>query len=119
MEDFLKDGVLNPALIPMQKGFHHVFAVWILEDDLAFTMGKTNGTHCLFCYMQSWFTLPSDTTVHNTLHTIFLDLYNVMRKEISVCCFPTNYELPLTVSIQNVKSKIACSTDIWTTRSMM
>ncbi|KAF8239582.1 hypothetical protein L208DRAFT_1236938 [Tricholoma matsutake] len=42
-----------------------------------------------------------------------------MRKEISVCCFPTNYELSLTVSIQNVKSKIACSTDTWTTRSMM
>jgi hypothetical protein len=119
MEDFLKDGVLNPALVPTQKGFHRVFAAWILEDDLAFTTGETNGIHRLFRYMQSRFTLPSDTTVRNTLHTIFSDLYDLMRKEISVCCFPNNYELPLTISIQSVKSKIACSTDTWTTRSMM
>ncbi|KAF8226500.1 hypothetical protein L208DRAFT_1301557 [Tricholoma matsutake] len=119
MEDFLKDGILNPALVPTQKGFHCIFTAWILEDDLAFTMGEMNGINCLFHYMQSRFTLPSDTTVCDTLHTIFSDLYDLMRKEILVCCFPTNYELPLTVSIQNVKSKIACSTDTWTTCSMM
>ncbi|KAJ7021826.1 hypothetical protein C8F04DRAFT_972208, partial [Mycena alexandri] len=62
MEDFLRDGKLNPASNPTQAGFNKVFAAWIIEDDLPFTTGETGGIHRLFCYMQSRFQLPSDTT---------------------------------------------------------
>ncbi|KAJ6505630.1 hypothetical protein DFH09DRAFT_828701, partial [Mycena vulgaris] len=62
MEEFLREGKLNPAIKPTQKGFLTVFAAWILEDDLPFTTGETGGIQRLFKYMQSKFLLPSDTT---------------------------------------------------------
>ncbi|KAF5378354.1 hypothetical protein D9615_002986 [Tricholomella constricta] len=96
MGEFLKEGVLNPELVRTQGGFHKVFAAWILEDDLPFTTGETPGIHRLFLYMESRFLLPTDTTVRNTLAKLFAELYNI-----------------------NVKSKIALSTDTWTTKSMM
>ena len=43
MENYLKDGALNPALERTQKGFYNIFASWILEDDLPFTTGETPG----------------------------------------------------------------------------
>lgn len=70
MEDFLREGQLNPAIKPTQKGFHKVFAAWVLENDLPFTTGETGGIHRLFDYMQSRFMLPSNTTVRSTLARI-------------------------------------------------
>ena len=84
MENFLKDGALNPALEPTQKGFYSVFASWILEDDLPFTTGETSGIKRLFKYLQSRFMLPSDTTVRNTLARIFSELHETVKRELEV-----------------------------------
>lgn len=43
MEDFLLDGKLNPVINTTQKNFLKIFAAWIIEDDLAFTTGETDG----------------------------------------------------------------------------
>ena len=51
IENFLKDGAINPALNRTQKGFYSVFASWILEDDLPFTTGETSGIKILFKYL--------------------------------------------------------------------
>lgn len=51
MENFLKDGAINPALNQTQKGFYSVFASWILEDNLLFTTGETSGIKRLFKYL--------------------------------------------------------------------
>ncbi|KAJ7314886.1 hypothetical protein DFH08DRAFT_972280 [Mycena albidolilacea] len=58
MADFLVDG-----------NFYKIFAVWIIEDDLAFTTGETPGIEHLFAFLRARFLLPSDTTVRNTLAT--------------------------------------------------
>lgn len=75
---------LNPAIEPTQKGFYRVFAVWILEDDLAFTTGETPGIQHLYTYMKTWFPLPLDTTVCNTLGKIFAEMYKQVSEELQV-----------------------------------
>ncbi|KAJ7339903.1 hypothetical protein DFH08DRAFT_625927, partial [Mycena albidolilacea] len=74
MADYLREGELNPAHNPTQKGFLTVFSAWILEDDLPFTSGETEGIHRLFKYMKSKFLLPSDTTARNTLARIYAEI---------------------------------------------
>ncbi|KAF8181003.1 hypothetical protein K438DRAFT_1976453 [Mycena galopus ATCC 62051] len=76
MEDFLREGRLNPAIIPTQLGFNKVFAVWIIEDDHPFTTGQTDGIHRPFQYMGSRFLLPSDTTVRNALTRIHTEMFD-------------------------------------------
>ncbi|KAJ6483392.1 hypothetical protein C8R45DRAFT_768426, partial [Mycena sanguinolenta] len=73
--------------------FLKVFAAWIIEDDLAFTTGETVAIARLFKFLNSRYMLPSDTTVRNTLATMFADMYRLVNK-------------------------LAISTDTWTTRSM-
>ncbi|KAF7328569.1 Dimer-Tnp-hAT domain-containing protein [Mycena venus] len=102
MESFLREGKLNPALNPTQIGFNRAFAAWIIEDDLAFTTGETPGIQRVFDYIGSRFGLPSDTTVRNTLAKLFCEMFETIKSELA-----------------NVKSKIAASTDTWSTRSMM
>ncbi|KAK6966423.1 eukaryotic translation initiation factor 3 [Favolaschia claudopus] len=101
MEAFLLEGKLDPAVRRTQGGFYKVFAAWLLEDDLPFTTGQTDGIHRLFQYMQVKWELPSDTTVRNTLARIFCEMHEHVMKDLKI-----------------VKSKIAASTDTWTTRSM-
>ena len=84
MENFLKDGALNPALDRTQKGFYNVFASWILEDDLPFTTGETQGIKRLFQYLETRFMLPTDTTVRNTLARIFTELHEEVKTELKV-----------------------------------
>ncbi|TFY60202.1 hypothetical protein EVJ58_g5298, partial [Rhodofomes roseus] len=102
MEKYLEDGKLNPKLEPTQRGFLQVFAAWIIEDDLPWTTGESPGLARMFRYMQSKFMLPSDTTVRNTVATIFAQLHAEVVKELAA-----------------VKSRIAYSTDTWTTKSMI
>ncbi|KAF7363114.1 Dimer-Tnp-hAT domain-containing protein [Mycena venus] len=102
MENYLREGKLNPALNPTQIGFNRVFTAWIIEDDLAFTTGESPGIQRLFNYISSRFGLPSDTTVRNTLAKLFCEMFETIKSELA-----------------NAKSKIAASTDTWSTRSMM
>lgn len=95
MDDFLREGQLNPAIKPTQKGFYKVFAAWVLEDDLPFTTGETGGIHRLFSYMQSKFMLPSDTTVRSTLARIFIEMFEVVQAELKVIFHPVFYYLVL------------------------
>ncbi|KAJ6558728.1 hypothetical protein B0H10DRAFT_1650243, partial [Mycena sp. CBHHK59/15] len=49
MQDFLVDGKLNPVINSTQANFLKIFAAWIIEDDLAFTTGETDGINLLRC----------------------------------------------------------------------
>ena len=40
MERYLKEGELNPAITPTNKGFKRIFAAWILDEDLPWTTGE-------------------------------------------------------------------------------
>ncbi|KAJ7101263.1 hypothetical protein B0H15DRAFT_943595 [Mycena belliarum] len=62
MGDFLRDGKLNPVINSTQGNFLKIFAAWIIEDDLAFTTGETQGIKRLFAFLQTRYLLPSDTT---------------------------------------------------------
>ncbi|KAJ7898191.1 hypothetical protein B0H14DRAFT_240027, partial [Mycena olivaceomarginata] len=101
MADFLVDGKLNPAINSTQGNFYKIFAAWIIEDDLAFTTGETPGIERLFAFMRARFLLPSDTTVRNTLASMFGEMYEVVKSDLAA-----------------VKSKIAVATDTWTTCAM-
>ncbi|KAF7364657.1 Eukaryotic translation initiation factor 3 [Mycena venus] len=95
MEEFLREGKLNPAVRPTQKGFYAVFAAWILEDDLPFTPCK--------------FLLPSDTTVRNQLAKIYCEMFIALKDDLKARFS----------ALILVNSKIALATDTWTTKSMM
>lgn len=77
MKEYLKDGALNPALEPTQIGFQCLFAAWLFEDDLPFTMGQSPGLAWLFQYLKVNIVLPSNMTVRNTLARIFIDLHSI------------------------------------------
>lgn len=88
MEEFLKEGKLNPEVRRTQAGFLKVFSAWLLEDDLPFTTGETDGIQRLFDYMQVNFLLPSDTAVRNTLTRIFTDMYKLLKADLKACSCP-------------------------------
>ncbi|KAJ6632240.1 hypothetical protein B0H10DRAFT_1937906 [Mycena sp. CBHHK59/15] len=44
MQGFIDEGKINPAHRPTQGGFNKVFAAWLIEDNLAWTTGETDGT---------------------------------------------------------------------------
>ncbi|CDO78267.1 hypothetical protein BN946_scf184558.g1, partial [Trametes cinnabarina] len=75
---------------------------WILDEDLPFTTGESLSLARLFKYLKIKFVLPSDTTVRNVLAQIFIDMHAKVVREFT-----------------RVKSKIAYSTDTWTTRQMV
>ncbi|KAF4609484.1 hypothetical protein D9613_012328 [Agrocybe pediades] len=102
MAEFLKNGELNPAIIPTQAGFLRLFAAWILDESLPWTTGESPTLKKLFTYLRLQYTLPSDTTVRNQLAKIFAELHGKVTREFS-----------------NVKSKVAYATDTWTTRQMV
>lgn len=87
MENYLREGKLNPALNPTHIGFNGVFAAWIIEDDLAFTTGESPGIQRLFDYIDSRFSLPSDTTVRNTLAKLFCEMFETLKSELAVSIF--------------------------------
>lgn len=84
MEEFLKNGELNPAVVKSKKGFQKLFAAWLLEEDLPWTTGEAPSLANLFRYLEINYTLPSDTTVRNTLATIFAELHKSVVKELAV-----------------------------------
>ncbi|KAJ7019085.1 hypothetical protein C8F04DRAFT_976168, partial [Mycena alexandri] len=83
MGDWLEEGKLNPIINTTQSNFLKVFAAWIIEDDLAFTTGETDGIQRLFTFMQTRYLLPSDTTVRNTLSKMYIDMYNLVKSELA------------------------------------
>ncbi|KAJ2920184.1 hypothetical protein MD484_g20, partial [Candolleomyces efflorescens] len=102
MERYLKEGELNPAITPTNKGFKRIFAAWILDEDLPWTTGEAPLLRQLFAYLKITHTLPSDTSVRNELAHIFADLHGKVVKEFA-----------------SIKSKIAYATDTWTNRQMI
>ncbi|KAJ6527789.1 hypothetical protein B0H19DRAFT_540851 [Mycena capillaripes] len=83
MAEFLREGKLNPVINSTQANFPKIFAAWIIEDDLAFTTGETDGIRRLFAFMQSRYILPSDTSVRNALSKIYLDIYHLVKSELA------------------------------------
>lgn len=58
MRRFLLSGAENPSHDPTQVGLNTVFAAWVLEDDLPFTLGESDGLDRVRRY------LDSQTQVH-------------------------------------------------------
>lgn len=87
MAAYLEDGKLNPRIEPTQSSFLKIFAAWILEDDLPFTTGETTGIHRLFKFLNTPYSLPSDTTVRKTLGDICASLHANVVEELSVCIY--------------------------------
>jgi hypothetical protein len=54
MEDFLLEGKLNSAINTTQKNFLKIFTAWIIEDDLAFTTGETDGMNYWSPFIRSF-----------------------------------------------------------------
>ncbi|KAA1473689.1 hypothetical protein DENSPDRAFT_851780 [Dentipellis sp. KUC8613] len=102
MESFLKEGELNPAVMPTYRGFLRLFSAWILDDSLPWTTGESPSLGLLFKYLRINFALPSDTTVRNQLARIFAELHGKVVREFAA-----------------VKSKIAYATDTWTQKQMI
>lgn len=84
MADFIEKGRLNPSIEPTRKGFLKVFSAWLLEDDLPWTTGESPGLARLFEYLKVRVTLPTDTTVRNTLAKIFAELHATVVEELVV-----------------------------------
>jgi hypothetical protein len=84
MEDFLLEGKLNPKIEPTCAGFLKIFAAWLLEEDLPFTMGESPGIKWLFEDLHVKYQLSSDTTVCNQLAHIFLTLHATVVEELLV-----------------------------------
>jgi hypothetical protein len=40
MANFLKNGKLNPAIVPSQAGFNRMFAAWVFDEGLTWTTGE-------------------------------------------------------------------------------
>jgi hypothetical protein len=85
MAAYLKEGELNPEIIPTQKGFLRLFAAWILDESLPWTAGEAPMLSMLFKYLKVKFLLPTDTTVRNQLAHIFVELHGKVVREFTVC----------------------------------
>ncbi|KAJ7200427.1 hypothetical protein GGX14DRAFT_372393, partial [Mycena pura] len=48
MENFLREGELNPAIVPTAKGFLRLIAAWIIDEDLPWTAGEAPSLAVLF-----------------------------------------------------------------------
>lgn len=109
MGEFLQAGKLNPVINSTQSNFLKIFAAWIVEDDLAFTTGETEGIKRLFAFMQSRYLLPSDTTVRNTLTKMYIDMYALVKSELAVVFFSLKLNLlnltPFRTSNLKLRSK--------------
>lgn len=84
MEEYLKQGELNPAVVATQSGFLRLFAAWILDESLPWTTGEAPSLQLLFKYLKIQFHLPTDTTVKNQLAHIFSELHGKVVREFSV-----------------------------------
>ena len=84
MEEYLAEGKLNPCIERTQTAFLKFFTSWILEDDLAFTTGESPGLGRMLKFLGCRFTLPSDTTVRNTLSHLFTSMHCTVVEELSV-----------------------------------
>ncbi|KAJ7707181.1 hypothetical protein B0H16DRAFT_1242259, partial [Mycena metata] len=93
MGEFLQAGELNPVINSTQSNFLNIFAAWIVEDDLAFTTGETEGIKRLFAFMQSRYLLPSDTTA--------IDSWVLEREELRPL-FLKNSDWELLEALDNV-----------------
>ncbi|KAJ7721351.1 hypothetical protein DFH07DRAFT_760491 [Mycena maculata] len=67
MDEFLRDGQLNPAKVRTQRGFLKVFTAWLVEDDLPFTTGETGGIQRL---------------VRNTLARIYTEMFDKLKADL-------------------------------------
>lgn len=120
MAQYLREGELNPAVVPTQRGFLRLFSAWILDESLPWTTGEAPTLRLLFKYLKINFMLPSDTTVRNQLGHIFGELHSKVVREftVSMGSAQNEYQTYLT-NHKNVKSKIAYATDTWTTKQMV
>lgn len=75
MAAYLKRGELNPQVIPSQTGFLRLFAAFVLDESLPWTIGEAPSLHLLFKYLKISFTLPADSTVRNYLTKIYNELH--------------------------------------------
>ncbi|TDL22028.1 hypothetical protein BD410DRAFT_695514, partial [Rickenella mellea] len=59
MAEYMLEGILNPQVIPTQRGFVRLITAWILEEDLPFTTAQMGGFARLLKYLSVHFILPT------------------------------------------------------------
>ncbi|KAJ7746161.1 hypothetical protein DFH07DRAFT_748536, partial [Mycena maculata] len=105
MDEFLRDGQLNPAKVRTQRGFLKVFTAWLVEDDLPFTTGETGGIQRLFEYMQSRFMLPSDTIALDNAPTndvLIRVLSKILTEKFDIQFVPENSQIHCLAHVVNI-----------------
>ncbi|KAI0309295.1 hypothetical protein OF83DRAFT_1179795 [Amylostereum chailletii] len=102
MDQYIKEGIFNPRIEPMQNGFNRLFVAWLIQKDKTFTTGEAPSLKFLFKYIRCNFSLPTNTTVCNAVGKILIELHGAIIRELAA-----------------VKSKIAYGTDSWTTPGMI
>lgn len=91
MAEFLRNGELNPQIVPTKRGFLRIFSAWVVEESLPWTTGEAPMLQTLFKYLKIQYPLPSDTTVRQQLRIIFLELRAKLVCEFSVCFQDLDY----------------------------
>lgn len=84
MAEFLREGELNPQIVPTRKGFLRVFSAWVIDESLPWTTGESPMLQALFKYLKIQYNPPSDTTVRAQLRSIFLELKEKIIFEFAV-----------------------------------
>ena len=80
MEDFMLEGKLNPEIKPTCTGFLNIFAAWLLEKDLLFTTGESQGIKWLFEYLQVKYQLSSDNShIHCLPHVVNIVVQTILK----------------------------------------
>ncbi|KAJ7758326.1 hypothetical protein B0H16DRAFT_1225729, partial [Mycena metata] len=109
MGDFLAEGKLNPVINSTQGNFLKIFAAWIIEDDLAFTTGETEGIKRLFAFLQTCYMLPSDTTV---LYLIAAALDNAKTNDVLIRALSQLLREKYDIQFVPENSQIRCLTHV-------
>lgn len=111
----------NPSWPNTQQSLNILFSAWVIDANLVFTTGQSPLLRIIFRFINSMFTLPSDTTVRKMVSEIFRKLHGVVVRELTVgipsyfrYMGPTDH----LSHMQGLKGRISYAHDTWTTRQM-
>ena len=119
MAVYLKQGELNPQIIPTQAGFICLFAAWVLDESLPWMTSEAPSLQLLFNYLKIRFTLPTNTSMHTQLSKIYDKLHGKVVHLFTVSITSHRLDCCFTTMFQEMKSRIAYTTDTWTTKQMI
>lgn len=84
LQEWLDNYEKSPSWPNSQQSLNILFSAWIIDADMQFTVGQSPLLRIIFRFMNSMYTLPSDTTVRKMVYEIFSKLLASVVKELSV-----------------------------------